>query len=191
MDIKKATWVSMFIGLLILASSTARAQSVEDYEAIRNHVTCYPFGIDKIGRGDTDAGAAIWKDCFAPDFEFSVFIGRGDPTNCPGPSCPFPKEMTSIEMRVAFAKRAFEGGGFVKTSHHLTNIATSFVSPDKANVNAYIQAWHWKSDGTVVIAPGTWDVEVTRGENGWRITKEKLSVVGAAVILPPAASAPR
>jgi SnoaL-like protein len=94
-------------------------------------------------------------------------------------------------MRAAFAKRAFEGGGFVKTSHHLTNITISFVSPDKASVNSYVQAWHWKADGTVVVAPGSWDIEVARSGNIWRITKEKLSVVGAAIIPPPAAAVPR
>jgi hypothetical protein len=191
MGMKKMALGAMIGGVLIVASSMVRAQSAADYEAVRNHITCYPFGIDKIGRGDSDAGVATWKDCFAPDFEFFAFIGRGEPTNCPGANCPFPKEMNSIEMRAAFAKRAFDGGGFVKTSHHLTNITISFASPDKANVNSYVQAWHWKADGTVVVAPGTWDVEVTRSGNIWRITKEKLSVVGAAVIAPPAAVAPR
>jgi hypothetical protein len=191
MKMKKWVFGAMIVGVLIVASSMVRAQSPADDVAIRNHITCYPFGIDKIGRGDMDAGVATWKNCFAPNFEFSAFIGRGEPTNCPGASCPFPKEMSSIEMRAAFAKRAFDAGGFVKTSHHLTNITTSFVSPDRANVNSYIQAWHWKADGTVVVAPGTWDVELTRSGNIWRITREKLSVVGAAVIPAPAATTPR
>jgi SnoaL-like domain len=169
----------------------AQAQTTSDDEAVRNQITCYPFGIDKIGGGDEAAGLAIWKQCFAPDFAFSAFIGRGEPTDCPGAKCPFPKEMGPIDMRVAFARRAFEGGGFVKTSHHLTNITTSFVSADQASVASYVQAWHWKADGTVVVAPGTWDVQLVRTGSGWRITREKLSVVGAAVVPPPAPAAPR
>jgi hypothetical protein len=93
-----------------------------DEAAVRNRVSCYPFGIDKIGHGDRDGRVSIWKGCFAQNFEFSGFIGRGEPTNCPGPSCPFPTVMSAIEMRAAFAKRAFDRGGFVKTSHHLTNL---------------------------------------------------------------------
>ena len=178
------------IALLLAPVAAAQAQNAADDSAVRNQVTCYPFGIDKIGKGEREAGIDIWKNCFAPDFEFSLFIGRGDPVNCPGASCPFPKEMNSIEMRAAFAKRAFDGGGFVKTSHHLTNVTVSFPSADHATVNSYIQAWHWKADGNVVVAPGTWDVELARNDGKWRITKEKLAVVGAAAIPAPASLAP-
>lgn len=153
--------------------------------AVRNLVTCYPFGIDRIGRGDSEGGIAVWRECFAPDFSFSAYLGRGEPTRCPGVACPFPKEMASLEMRAAFAKRAFDAGGFVKTSHHLTNLTVSFSSKNNAVVNAYIQAWHWKQDNMVVIAPGTWDVEVVRIDGKWRITKENLSIIGAAIVPAP------
>jgi hypothetical protein len=185
------TMKQILMAIALCASvAGAQAQTLSADSEVRNQITCYPFGIDKIGKGEQEAGVEVWKSCFAPDFEFSLFIGRGAPTNCPGPSCPFPKEMSTIEMRAAFAKRAFDGGGFVKTSHHLTNMSVSFPSADKASVNSYVQAWHWKADGTVVVAPGTWDVELARSEGKWRITREKLSVVGAAVIAPPAAAQP-
>lgn len=176
--------------LSLLACAAARADGAADDAAVRNRVTCYPFGIDRIGRGDIDGGIAIWKECFGPNFEFSAFIGRGEPTNCPGPSCPFAKDMNAVEMRAAFAKRAFDGGGFVKTSHHLTNVTVSFPGPDRATVNAYVQAWHWKADNTVVVAPGTWDAELIRNDGKWLIAKEKLAVVGAAVVSPPVAPGP-
>jgi hypothetical protein len=174
---------------VILCTGIARADGPADDAAVRNRITCYPFGIDRIGRGDRDGGLAIWKDCFAPQFAFSAFIGRGEPTDCPGASCPFPKDMSPVEMRAAFAKRAFDGGGFVKTSHHLTNVTVAFPSADVAAVNAYVQAWHWKADNTVVVAPGTWDAELIRVDGKWLIAKEKLAVTGAAVIAPPPAPA--
>ncbi len=176
--------------LFLVVGDTAQADGPADDAAVRNHVTCYPQGIDRIGRGDRDGGIAIWKECFASNFEFSAFIGRGEPTDCPGPSCPFAKDMSAVEMRAAFAKRAFDGAGFVKTSHHLTNVAVSFPGPDRATVNAYVQAWHWKADNTVVVAPGTWDAELIRADGKWIIAKEKLAVVGAAIVSPPAAPAP-
>jgi hypothetical protein len=179
------------IGLAMLAAIScaagARADGPADDAAVRNRIPCYPFGIDRIGRGDFDGGLAIWKQCFAPQFEFSVFIGRGEPTNCPGTSCPFPRDMSPAEMRAAFAKRAFEGSGFVKTSHHLTNVTVTFPGADVATVNAYVQAWHWKADNTVVVAPGSWDAELIRVDGKWLIAKEKLAIVGAAVIPPPPA----
>lgn len=180
--------LTFVVANLMAFTSAVHAEDAGDDAAVRNLVTCYPFGIDKIGRGDTQGGIAIWKECLAPDFSFSAFIGRGEPTICPGEGCSFPKDMTPVEMRAAFAKRAFDGGGFVKTSHHLTNVAVSFPSPDSAVVNAYVQAWHWKQDNTAVIAPGTWDLELVRVGGKWRIKKERLSVVGAAIV--PASAPP-
>src|SRR5215469_17092470 len=104
---------NLAIALAILAAmlnaSAACADGASDDAAVRNRVTCYPFGIDKIGRGDSEGGLTVWKECFAADFSFSAFIGRGEPTKCPGESCPFPKDMSPVEMRAAFAKKAFQG----------------------------------------------------------------------------------
>jgi hypothetical protein len=183
------TKIALALLAAMLSIGAARADGAADDAAVRNRITCYPFGVDRIGRGDSDGGLAIWQECFAPQFEFSAFIGRGEPTNCPGSSCPFPKDMAPVEMRAAFAKRAFDGGGFVKTSHHLTNVTVAFPSADRATVNAYVQAWHWKADNTVVVAPGTWDVELVRTDGKWLIAKEKLAITGAAVIAPPAVAA--
>jgi hypothetical protein len=174
---------ALTLALSFTACAGAWADDPADDAAVRNRVT---FGIDRIGRGDRDGGLAIWKECFAANFEFSAFIGRGEPTNCPGPSCPFPKEMSAVEMRAAFARRAFDASGFVKTSHHLANVTVSFPEADRATVNAYVQAWHWKADNTVIVAPGTWDVELVRTDGKWFITRERLAVVGAAVVGPPA-----
>ena len=178
------------LGLVLLfvcatVAGPTMAQTPADYEAVRNHVTCYPFGIDKIGRGDMDGGKAIWNECFTPDFQFSLFFGRGEPLTCPGAKCPFPASMNSVDMRAAVAKKAFESAGFEKTSHHLTNVKVSFTSADRATVNAYMQAWHWKADGIVVLAAGTWDLEVVRLADKWRIAKENLSIVGSGTLSPP------
>ena len=93
--------------------------------------------------------------------------------------------MNSVDMRAAVAKKAFESAGFEKTSHHLTNVKVSFASADRATVNAYVQAWHWKADGIVVLAAGTWDLEVVHVADKWRIAKENLSIVGSGTLSPP------
>ena len=93
--------------------------------------------------------------------------------------------MNAVDMRAAMAKRAFETAGYQKTSHHLTNVKVSFAAADRATVNAYFQAWHWKADGVVVAAAGTWDVELVRSGTGWLISREKLGIVGAGALSPP------
>jgi hypothetical protein len=176
---------------MLLAATGARpalAAGVADDLAVRNHITCYPFGIDQIGRGDFDAGVAIWKQCFSPDYRFTVNVGRGD-TVCPGDSCPFPKDMSSVEMRANFARKAFQASGFVKTSHHITNVHVTFTDASHATVNAYIQAWHVKADGSILAAPGIWDLGLKKEHGKWWIATEKLSIVFAGILQSPAAPA--
>src|SRR5947209_5585889 len=92
--------------LLVLAvacAGEAGAQDlrrVSDHLAILNHISCYPFGLDRIGRGETAAGIEEWRNCFAADFKFSVFLGFGQPTECPGDKCELPG-VNSIEKRAA------------------------------------------------------------------------------------------
>jgi hypothetical protein len=181
---KNAIFVLMLAASCVVTVSVS-AQTPADYEAVRNHVTCYPFGIDRIGRGEFDSGLSGWKRCFSSDFQFTVYLGRGEPTVCPGTNCPMPKEMNGVEMRAAYARRAFETSGYTKTSHHLTNVTVSFASPDRATVNAYLQAWHWKPDGTVIVGAGIWDVEVVRSGTAWQIAREKLTIVGSGSLQPP------
>ena len=49
---------NLAIALAILAAmsnaSAACADGASDDAAVRNRITCYPFGIDKIGRGDSE-----------------------------------------------------------------------------------------------------------------------------------------
>lgn len=182
----KMFWTFVFSASLCFGvTSVAVAQTALDYEAVRNHVTCYPFGIDKIGQGKMEEGTAIWNSCFTTDFNFRIYLGYGEPIVCPGEKCALPEKMNSIEKRAEFAKNTFERAKFVKTSHHLTNVTISFENPNLASVKAYIQAWHWRGDGSAIIAPGEWDVKVSRTAEGWRINEESLSIVGAGLLQPP------
>ena len=176
---------AVFLALLGFGvASAAVAQTALDYEAVRNHVTCYPFGIDKIGQGKLEDGKSIWNSCFTPKFKFNVCLGYGEPTVCPGDKCTL-SGANSIEKRAELAKNTFEHANFVKTSHHLTNITIAFENPDLASVKAYIQAWHWRGDGSVIVAPGEWDVKVSRTDQGWRISEESLSIIGAGLLQSP------
>jgi hypothetical protein len=168
------------------ASAAAGSSDPALQETVRNHLGCYPFGIDAIGRGNLEQGVTIWKGCFAPDYKFSVFLGRGEPTVCPGEKCSFPATMSSIEMRAALARKVFDGAGFVRTSHHVTNATITMSDPDHAQVNAYLQAWHVrKENGGVVVGFGTWDLELARKNDAWLITSEDLKITGSGVLAAP------
>jgi hypothetical protein len=164
------------------AAPPAMAQTQDLYESVRNHITCYPFGIDEIGRGDNASGIAVWKGCFAEDYQFTINVSAGEPVVCPGEKCPFPKEMSSIEKRAAFARKAFDSSEFIRTSHHLTNVTILSADADRAEVKSYIQAWHLKKDGSSLIAPGIWEVSLAKRSGQWRIVKENLTIVFAGIL---------
>jgi hypothetical protein len=173
------------ITAMLCCAAIAEPSSPGLQESVRNHLSCYPFGIDAIGRGKMEEGIAIWKGCFAPDYKFSVFLGRGEPTVCPGEKCSFPKDMSSIEMRANLAKKVFDGAGFIRTSHHVTNATITMIDPGHAKVNAYLQAWHVRREGGTVIGFGTWDLELARKDDAWLITSEDLRIVGSGVLAAP------
>jgi hypothetical protein len=173
---------------LILAvaacGGNARAQDVHriaDHLSALNHVSCYPFGLDQIGRGDVAAGVQEWKTCFAPDFKFWVFLGFGQPTECPGPRCDL-EGATSIDKRAALARRIYQNAGYVRTSHQLSNQTVSFTGPDTVHIKSYISAWHIKNDGSIVTGVGVWEVDLDRKGEGWLIVNEKLGIVGAGML---------
>ena len=177
----KKIW--LFAALLGLAFP-AGAQDVKrlaDHLGALNHVTCYPFGLDMIGAGNTQAGSEAWKQCFAPDFKFTVFLGFGEPTECPGATCTL-AGTNSIEKRAALARRIYDAAGYVRTSHHLTNLTVTPTGADSQHVKTYISAWHVKQDGSIVTGVGTWEVDLARSGAGWLITDEKLTIIGAGLL---------
>ena len=60
---------------------------LSDHLGALNHVSCYPFGLDMIGANNVQAGIDAWNQCFTPDFKFTVSLGFGTPTECPGEKC--------------------------------------------------------------------------------------------------------
>jgi hypothetical protein len=162
----------------------AQAQDMRrlsDHLGALNHISCYPFGLDMIGAGNTQAGIDAWKQCFAPDYRFTVFLGFGEPTECPGDKCTLPGA-DSIEKRAAFARAVYDKAGYVRTSHHLANQTVTATGPDTQHVKSYISAWHIRQDGSIVTGVGVWEVDLARKGEGWLISTEKLTIVGAGAL---------
>ena len=89
---------------------------------MRNQITCYPFGIDRIG-GRFDGGLRLWRACYAPDLQFSANLGRRD-DQMSGRRLSVPeRDMSPVDMRAALANALSMARASVKTSHHLTNVA--------------------------------------------------------------------
>jgi hypothetical protein len=151
-------------------ASAAESDSVE----LSNLAACYADGIDMIGNGKSEAGANRWRQCFAEDLKFTLTFGTSFSMTCPGEKCPMPASMNGVDRRVAAARNTYERAGYVATSHHLTSIGIEQSAPDRARVNAHLQAWHVRKDGTTVLGLGTWAVDARKTASGWRIVEETL-----------------
>ncbi|USJ28431.1 nuclear transport factor 2 family protein [Ensifer adhaerens] len=176
------------LGLVVVGvigwSPASAADTTDTIEEVRNHVSCYPFGLDKIGAGDHAAGMAIWNKCYAPDFKFRVEV-PGRTVTCPGDGCPFPKDMDPISMRAAFAESEYRSYKFIRTSHHLTNITVNPTSEDEADVKAYVQSWHQRNDDFTFLAASDWDIHVAKRDGKWMIVSEDFKVTLAGLLVPP------
>ena len=178
----KRLWIIVVTALSTVAAAQAQdIKRINDHLGALNHITCYPFGLDMIGAGNTQAGIDAWKQCFAPDFKFTVFLGFGEPTECPGEKCTL-AGANSIEKRAALARSIYEKAGYVRTSHHLTNPMVTVTGSDSQHVKTYISAWHMKPDGSIVTGVGVWEVDLARKGDGWLISTEKLTIVGAGAL---------
>lgn len=152
------------------AASAAESDSVD----LSNLASCYADGIDMIGNGKSEAGANRWRQCFAEDLKFTLTFGTTFSMTCPGEKCPMPASMSGVERRVAAARNTYDRASYVATSHHLTSIGIEQSAPDRARVNAHLQAWHVRKDGATVLGLGTWAVDARKAASGWRIVEETL-----------------
>ena len=158
----------------ILAACAAAPAANGDLLALNNLAGCYAEGIDAIGNGRTEAGAATWRQCFDEEVRFTLSFGPSFSMTCPGDKCPMPAAMTGLEKRVAAARGTYDRAGYTATSHHLTSLVVEQGSADSARVKAHLQAWHQRRDGATVLGLGTWQVEARRTAAGWRIIEERL-----------------
>ena len=162
------------LAAMVLDGCAAAPTSGSDLQALNNLAGCYAEGIDAIGNGRTEAGAATWRQCFDEEVRFTLSFGPSFSMTCPGDKCPIPAAMTGLEKRVAAARGTYDRAGYTATSHHLTSLVVEQGSADSARVKAHLQAWHQRRDGATVLGLGTWQVEARRTAAGWRIIEERL-----------------
>ena len=162
------------VATLVFSVHNAASAAEPDNVELTNLASCYADGIDMIGNGKSEAGASRWRQCFAEDLKFTLTFGTSFSMTCPGEKCPTPASMNGVDRRVAAARNTYDRAGYTATSHHLTSIGIEQSAPDRARVNAHLQAWHVRKDGATVLGLGTWAVDARKTASGWRIVEETL-----------------
>jgi hypothetical protein len=174
MLLSRNLYILLIVAALVFGPHYAAYAAESDSVDLSNLASCYADGIDMIGNGKSEAGANRWRQCFAEDLKFTLTFGTAFSMTCPGEKCPMPASMSGVDRRVAAARNTYDRAGYTATSHHLTSIGIDQPAPDRARVNAHLQAWHVRKDGATVLGLGTWSVDARKTASGWRIVEETL-----------------
>ena len=166
-------------GAALGASVLAGAASADGHDVPQSSpselTTCFATGIDSIGRGDADGGLALWQECLAEDYTFTVTFFPGGPGfTCPGSECPIQDVDTIAEVRARVAIDEFARQGYVSTQHQMLNVHEVMHDDENATVTAYIQANHFLPDGSVDIFWGDYVIDAVRQDGAWRVQDEEI-----------------
>jgi 3-phenylpropionate/cinnamic acid dioxygenase small subunit len=61
-----------------------------------------------------------------------------------------------------------------KTSHHISQVAVNFDGPNHAYAESYVFTWHEMADGDPGLVWGRWHDQLSRSEDGWRISDRRM-----------------
>ena len=156
---------------------------LKDRAEIEDLNYCYAAGTDAIGRGDLQAGKAIYQTCFTQDAVFAASFPDTDPNDPPDLTTVGPDSWADIVEGV------FESAGYASTQHLISNVRVDFQGPHTATVTSYLNATHVLDPfGSIDLANGTYVDVVVRTPQGWRITQRTLELITfMRVDSPPAA----
>lgn len=173
------------LALMVVAIGAGRASASEGDRGGEKRpedlTNCFAFGIDAIGRGDFDAGVALWDGCFTDDYSFEfVFFAGGPSIVCPGPDCPIQEFSTRAELRALFVSAFFENAGYQATQHQMLNVDVTNHHGGNAEVFAYIQANHFLPDNSVDISWNDYTIQTVRQHGRWKVQHEQI--VGTAFL---------
>ena len=161
-----------------LASDVAHmhgADVLRDTADIRKLTICYAHGTDAIGRGDLEAGKALYQACFTKDAAISAFFPDGQGEKRTGP-----------EAWADFVLSVFKNAGYTVTQHLLGTIDVE-VKGETAIMSSYLHATHVLPNGSIDVANGTYVDEVIKTPGGWRIRSRTLTLITFLNLASPAA----
>ena len=148
---------------------------LHDTADIRKLTICYAHGTDAIGRGDLEAGKALYQACFTKDAAIAAFFpdGRGE-------------KRTGPEAWADFVLSVFKNAGYTVTQHLLGTIDIE-VKGETATMSTYLHATHVLPNGSIDVANGTYVDEVVKTPDGWRIRSRTLTLITFLNLASPAA----
>lgn len=118
------------------------------------------------------AAYARWADLNQPEQQAAVFIADCRVSYHPGDWITGRAALTD-KLRTALA-------GYVRTSHHVSNIEIDFEGPGAATAQSAVIAWHRRHDGSEWTLYGRYVDRWTRTGEGWRLAERELRAAGAA-----------
>ena len=179
----------LMIAATCLATQSAFADVPFDgyadtYAEIVNHVACFPHGIDMIGRGEVEAGVAVWNECWGEDLVSRLGFVSASIT-CPGEDCVFlagQPDLRGPAMRGALAQIGFDMMKLHATHHQLDTLRVEFDGPENAIVSGMITATHFSDHQGPETHFIHWTGKVVKTDIGWRITEEDLRTAGHSIL---------
>lgn len=172
LGVLRAAFVALTVTLWAVGPSLASdvadmhgGDVLHDTAAIRKLTICYAHGTDAIGRGDLEAGQALYQACFTKDAAIAAVFpdGRGE-------------KRTGPEAWADFVLSVFKNAGYTVTQHLLGTIDIE-VTGETATMNTYLHATHVLPNGSIDVANGTYADEVVKTPDGWRIRSRTLTLI--------------
>lgn len=156
---------------------------LQDRQEIEDLEYCYGAATDAIGRGDVEAGRAIYQTCFTQNAVISASFPGADPSGPPDLSTVGPSSWADIVESV------FDSSGYQSTQHLISNVRINFTGFNTATMTSYLNATHvLDPTSSIDLANGTYTSVVVRTAYGWRIAERDLDLITfMRVQSPPAA----
>lgn len=148
-------------------------KELTDRQEIEDLTYCYAAGTDAIGRGEFQAGKAIYNTCFTQN----ATIGASYPGS--NPNAPPDLVANSPNAWANVVKDTFQDAGYVATQHLVSNVRIKFsANGNTATMTSYLNATHvFDPNTSIAVANGTYEDVVIRTPAGWRIKQRTLRLI--------------
>lgn len=150
--------------------------------ALSGLAVSYATALDAIGDGDLDRGTAILRRVLAPEAEVAFVFPPGYEALSFGAVGPDELGLT--------VQGAFQAFGFIRTQHHVTNVAVEQTSSTAASMTSYITAPHVFADNSSLNITVRFRDQVRLRNNRWVIVKRDASITSLTTepaFVPPGA----
>ncbi len=168
-----------YISFFLCMSGPSFAADLSDLQAeadIRKLTNCYALGTDALGAGNLQQGKELYQNCFTPDAPIAAFFPDGQGNERKGP-----------DAWADFVYGLFQDNKYTATQHLIGTITIN-VNGGTATMSSYLHATHLRPNGSIDVANGTYEDEVIKTEQGWRIRTRTLKLITFLNLAPASSS---